>query len=360
MKRLLRATLFMLKIFVLTKSRDYMLNVSRSILQLLYLSNSNHPIFEHLNSYPGLMDEEALEISLAQLTRMQPSMQLKASLEQTNNTYKLLPHVAHVAQTVDSYVNHASESGYMKIKDSSPDLIATREFFRHLIRRIRAKQFKYYGGNWKEWTSHAAAQTQLTDARSDPYVRTGTVSELNSVFLTISNSYGRRWMNDAYISHFPELKIRHSEAKSVNAGGISDSFAIDEPEEDWSSPDAAGPDLPPLLSIEEAELRRRAGNPGSLHQSMPAKVARSGGANPKGRKRQTLEKEAKEAKKKLQAGPRRRLLQPIVDGAQRGNPAPPITSAIEGAPTTTDRRARRSVALPRGFFSAAKGCGLSV
>ena len=86
MKRLIRATLFMLKIFVLTKSRDYMLNVTRSILQLLFLSNSNHPIFEHLNTYPGLMDEEALELSPAQLTRMQPSMQLKSSLQQSNNT----------------------------------------------------------------------------------------------------------------------------------------------------------------------------------------------------------------------------------------------------------------------------------
>ena len=148
MKRLIRATLFMLKIFVLTKSRDYMLNV-------LFLSNSNHPIFEHLNTYPGLMDEEALELSLAQLTRMQPSMQLKSSLQQSNNTYKLLPHVAHVVNTVDSYVDQASVSGYMRIKDDSDDLVATREYFRNVIRRLRGKQFKYYGGDWKDWTSDA-------------------------------------------------------------------------------------------------------------------------------------------------------------------------------------------------------------
>ena len=116
MKRLIRATLFMLKIFVFTKSRDYMLNATRSILQLLFLSNSNHPIFEHLSTHPGLMDE-ALELSLAQLTRMQPSMQLKSSLQQRNNTYKLLPHVAHVVNTVDSYVDQASLSGYLRIKD---------------------------------------------------------------------------------------------------------------------------------------------------------------------------------------------------------------------------------------------------
>ena len=89
------------------------------------------------------MDEEVLELSLAQLTRMQPSMQLKSSLPQSNNTYKLRPHVAHVVNTVDSYVGQASVSGYMRINDDRDDLVATREYFRNVIRRLRGKQFKY-------------------------------------------------------------------------------------------------------------------------------------------------------------------------------------------------------------------------
>ena len=235
MKRLIRATLFMLKIFVLTKSRDYMLNVTRSILQLLFLSNSNHPIFEHLNTYPGLMDEEALELSLAQLTRMQPSMQLKSSLQQSNNTYKLLPHVAHVVNTVDSYVDQASVSGYMRIKDDSDDLVATREYFRNVIRRLRGKQFKYYGGDWKDWTSHAASQAHLASARPELYLRSGTVGELDRVFLTIERSYGRRWMNDSYLGQFPGLKRTGVEEKEEKVDELPD-LVFEEVPEDWSAP----------------------------------------------------------------------------------------------------------------------------
>jgi len=360
MKRLIRATLFMLKIFVLTNSRDYTLNVTRSILQLLSLSNSNHPIFEHLNTYPGMMDEEALELSLAQLTRMQPSMQLKSSLEQSNNTYKLLPHVAHVANTVDSYVDQSSVSGYMKIKNDSEDLVATREFFRHVIRRLRGKQFKYYGGDWKEWTSSAASQAHLASARPDLYLRGDTVGELDRVFLTIERSYGRRWMNEIYFGHFPELKRSSGEEKKRHVDEPPD-HGFDEAPEDWSAPNDVGHDLPPLISFDEAATLLVGVAPEPPPPSQPERKGPPVVPEATGRKRGRPRKKINEVKKKSKESPAPRPRQPVGSEVPRGvsEPAPPMREAgnIVVSPAG---RVRRAAALPRGFFSASKGCGLSV
>ena len=349
----------MLKIFVLTKSRDYMLNVTRSILQLLFLSNSNHPIFEHLNTYPGLMDEEALELSLAQLTRLQPSMQLKSSLQQSNNTYKLLPHVAHVVNTVDSYVDQASVSGYMRIKDDSDDLVATREYFRNVIRRLRGKQFKYYGGDWKDWTSHAASQAHLASARPELYLRSGTVCELDRVFLTFERIYGRRWMNDSYLGQFPDLKRTGVEEKEEKVDELPD-LVFEEVPEDWSAPGAVGLDLPPLISVEEATDRRGGVAP---EPPPPLQAERKGDPvvpDAIRRKRWRPRKKVQEEKGNSAESKERRPRQPVVSEAPRGVPAPPRPIRQADESVLPPGRLRRGVALPRGFFSASKGCGLSV
>jgi hypothetical protein len=143
----MNALVYMLKIMLMTNARDYKYGLISSLLLLIHYRVTEHPIFNQIETFDGMLNEEPGEVSLSVLSRMQHAPKVRQTRYLMDNNYKMLPQFDRVVETFNSLTGADHKSGYHNIPLDSEEVTATTHFFRGIICRVLSKQFSHYSNN---------------------------------------------------------------------------------------------------------------------------------------------------------------------------------------------------------------------
>lgn len=345
--------LYMLKIFLVTRCREYTYGTLAAILVLLHLRDIKHPVYDSLEMFPGLLNEEPGEISLGVLARLQPSTQVQQSQQLMSENYQLIPRLSRVTATMESICGISNASGYMTIKPTGGDLSSAVEFFRKTIRELRSKQFRHYTGDPSSWVDYQRAMASADNKEPEPYLPVSSAALLRDAHRKWLVQLRTRWIRESVVAHLPgfEQFARQPERKARLGGDEKIPPSDDEPSdhgwsEDETPPLVPPPPLPPLPPAVGGRPQQPDGADRKLRAPSPPPARRGRARGGRRRSRTSLPvDERKEQKAQTAARGRKRR----ADAPARAPVAPssPVRSA--------SGRVRRATAPRPGFFEITRG-----
>src|SRR5215470_12823771 len=196
----------MLRILLLTRSRQDSVTCLIWIMQLLGMKESNHPAMKVLMDYPGLLNEEKGEIALSHLARHQRSIHQRKSREVTETNFLLLPATLRVREVMRSdALQYRQLPGYLKINPDGDEVRLTTEYFQGVIRRLTTSQFRHYDGKPEQWTSMVVAQKRVTLDDPEPFLPPTTSAILSNLYEKAKKLLAREWAG-IVTAEIPEVK----------------------------------------------------------------------------------------------------------------------------------------------------------
>ena len=345
--------MYMLKIFLVTRCKEYTYGTLAAILVLLHLRATKHPVYDSLDMFPGLLNEEPGEISLAILARLQPPGQSSHALLSEN--YQLIPRLAKTTGTMASICGLTYHSGYMIIKPASTDLSSTVEFFRKTIRDLKTNQFRHYRGESTSWVDAKQAMSGAGNEIPEPYLPNTTMDLLRTAHGRFLKQLGTRWVRDRVIAHLPGFEQFGEGIDQKRAAARTDHSSSEVSDQGWSEDE-----FPPLVAPPSPAARFNVAGlagPPPL-QPAPPTSAQDEDKQPMEHSSSSTQQQVK--RRRRQRGSERKMKdskQPARRGAGRGRGAPAAPVPVAQAPSTPSPvespRPRRKAAHRLGFWGAA-------
>lgn len=353
-KQIIPALLFMLKIFLLTNCKDYKYGTLAALLVLYHLRESKHPVFETLELFPGMLNEEPGEISLSVLARLQTSAKVRCNRELMSANYQLIPRLSSITATMDAICGISLTSGYKRIKPGGPDVSAASAFFLKVIRDLKAKQFRHYTGDPNSWKSLQDALKTAANVAPEPYLRP-TKHLLEGTYAKWRTQMKQRWVRDDVVALLPgfEHLVRSDDSKERKEPlPPSDDDDDDDLKHGWSddeAPPLVRPPMPgttcgpPLPGISVPPAMPQEDKKGPAPNVAPPAVP---GAEAKRGRRRGRPRRAEGASRSTTI---------VADKKQRSSEPPPIAVQPAAPSLSQAGRPRRRGAPRPGFFEETRG-----
>ena len=349
----MNALVYMLKIMLMTNSRDYKFGIISSLLLLIHYQLTGHPIFNQMEMYDGMLNEEPGEVSLSVLARMQHAPKVRQSRYLMDINYKLLPQFSRVWSTFEELTGEETESGYHTIPLDSDEVVATTQFFRGMIRRIVGKQFNHYSQDSSNWVSLEQATATAVLEMPPPFLVHKTLPLFDDAIAKLKQILARRWVHDEVQALLPEemrsedrkMERKHAERKHNSDNDDQSDDSEDQPLPDTDLPPLVTPPSPPQLADTKEEKPK---SPPQPESEKKVKVDRK--ERPRPKKIRKLKRKVEAQQKKKTQPPKQPQKKKAKKQPDPKPPPPPRAPSVSAS-----GRARR-VAAPRpGFFEETRG-----